>query len=71
MCACACVCVYVCVCAVQQTLDLYGEDAFDTGGRTDVKMLDLKDGPKASAYVSELRARQLVIPFMVCCSVLQ
>jgi hypothetical protein len=28
-------------------------------------MLDLKDGPKASAYVSELRARQLVIPFMV------
>merc|ERR1719199_555449 len=27
-------------------------------------MLDLKDGPKASAYVSEARARQLVIPFM-------
>jgi hypothetical protein len=32
--------------------------------RSDVKLLDLKDGPKASAYVSEVRARQLVIPFM-------
>ena len=30
--------------------------------RLDVKLLDLKDGPKASAYVSEFRARQLVHP---------
>ncbi len=30
-----------------------------------MKLLDLKDGPKASTYVSESRARRLVIPFMV------
>lgn len=48
----------------KQTLSLYGEQAFDSNRRMDVKLLDLKDGPKASAYVSEFRARQLVIPFM-------
>ena len=29
-----------------------------------MKLLDLKDGPRASTYVSESRARHLVIPFM-------
>lgn len=49
---------------MSRTLGLYGETAFDSSVRGDVKLLDLKDGPKSSAYVSELRARQLVIPFM-------